>query len=150
LGVVIEGREEGLQVLRDHVIEHRTAGISGCIGGNRWRHKSPHGQQGEDGSARSCPQLYCSFVQYASEMFSRRGGGNTGTHHHAAAATLRCPRGGVAKSAFEILILWHGPCGCPSAMCRLLGPRSLDRNSQERRGLRPTHRLGEAGQEQHL
>src|SRR5919201_4799039 len=86
------------------MVEHRAAGIPRCVGGNGWRQTSPHGQQGEKGSARSCPQLYCSFVQYASEMLSRRCGGNTGTHHHAAAATLRCPRGGVAKSAFEILI----------------------------------------------
>src|SRR5262249_60763944 len=55
-------------------------------------------------TARSCPQLYCSNVQYTSEMLFRRCGGNTGTHHHVAAATLRCPRGGLAKSAFEILI----------------------------------------------
>src|SRR5215468_5281137 len=63
-----------------------------------------HRPQGVDGSTRSCPQLYCSFVQYTSEMLFRRCGGNTGSHHHVAAATLRCPRGGVAKSAFEILI----------------------------------------------
>src|SRR5438128_3965147 len=53
------------------------AGIPGCVGGNRWRHTSPHGQQGENGSARSCPQLYCSFVQYTSKKLTWRWGGNT-------------------------------------------------------------------------
>src|SRR5262245_50335830 len=104
LGVVTARGEEGLQVLGNHMVEHRLAGIPGCVGGNRWRHTNPRRQQGGDGSTRSRPQLYCSFVQYASKMLSRRCGGNTGTHHHAAAATLRCPRGGGAKSAFEILI----------------------------------------------
>jgi len=35
--------EESLQVLRDHGVEHRLAGIPGCVGGNGWRHTSPHG-----------------------------------------------------------------------------------------------------------
>src|SRR3989442_9000420 len=52
------------------------AGIPGCVGGNRWRHTSPHGQEGENGSARSCPQLYCSFVQYTSKNLTRECGGN--------------------------------------------------------------------------
>src|SRR5256884_9524977 len=68
--------EEGLQVLRDHGVEHRMAGIPGCIGGNGWRHTSPHGQQGENGQARSCPQLYCSNVQYTSKKLTREWGGN--------------------------------------------------------------------------
>src|SRR5262249_36731877 len=59
--------EKGLQVLRDHGVEHRMAGIPGCVGGHGWCHTSPHGQQGEDGSTRRCPQLYCSFVQYTSK-----------------------------------------------------------------------------------
>src|SRR5262245_3189163 len=70
LGVVVERGEEGLQVLRDHVVEHRAAGIPRCIGGYCWRHTSPHGQQGEKGSARSCLQLYYSFVQYTSKMLT--------------------------------------------------------------------------------
>src|SRR6266571_7019353 len=92
--------EEGLQVLCDHVVEHRAAGIPRCVGGHRWRHTSPHEQQGEEGSARSCLQLYCSYVQYTSKMLPRRCGGNTGTHRRAAAATLCCPGGGGGKSAF--------------------------------------------------
>src|SRR5215510_9727751 len=96
--------EKGLQVLRNHSVEHRLAGIPGCVGGNRWRHTNPRRQQGVDGRTRSYPQLYCSFVQYASKMLCRRCGGNTGTHHHVAVATLWCPHGRVAKSAFEILI----------------------------------------------
>src|SRR5215813_2751502 len=59
--------EKGLQVLRDYVVEHRAAGIPRCVGGHRWCHTSPHGQQGESGSARSCLQLYCSFEQYTSK-----------------------------------------------------------------------------------
>src|SRR6516165_8605667 len=59
--------EKGLQVLRDHVVEHRAAGIPRCVGGHRWCHTSPHGQQGESGSARRRLQLYCSFVQYTSK-----------------------------------------------------------------------------------
>src|ERR671924_2107714 len=117
MGVVMARGEEGLQVLRNHVVEHRLARIPGCVGGNGWRHTSPHEQQGENGSTRSYPQLYCSFVQYSSEMLSRRGGGSTGTHHYAAAATLRCPRGGVAKSAFEILIHLPANLGVLSLRC---------------------------------
>ncbi len=57
--------EKGLQVLRDHVIEHRAAGISGCVGSHRWRHTSPHGQQGEKGHAISYPSilLICSVYK---------------------------------------------------------------------------------------
>jgi hypothetical protein len=42
------------------------AGIPGCIGGNRWRHNSPHGQQGEGGSAKSYPK-------YTAHMYSIQG-----------------------------------------------------------------------------
>ena len=107
--------EQGLQVLCDHVVEHRAAGIPRYVGGHRWRHTSPHGQVGRDGSARSCQQLHCSFVQYTSEMFPRRCGGNTGTHHHAAAATLRCPRGGWQKVRLKFL---YTP---PSGRARIAG-----------------------------
>src|SRR5215470_14668381 len=68
--------EEGLQVLRDHVVEHRAAGIPRCVGSNRWRHTSPHVQVGSNGSARSCHQLYCSFVQYTSKKLTRECGRN--------------------------------------------------------------------------
>ena len=44
LGVISKRGEKGLQVLRDHVVEHRAAGIPGCVGSHRWRHTSPHGQ----------------------------------------------------------------------------------------------------------
>src|SRR5215831_18117154 len=86
--------EEGLQVLRDHGVEHRLARIPGCIGGNGWRHTSPHGQQGENGQARSCPQLYCSYVQYTSKKLPWGWGGNTWDAgscrgSHAACATRR-------------------------------------------------------------
>ncbi len=30
-GVGIERGEKGLQVLRDHVVEHRAAGVPGCV-----------------------------------------------------------------------------------------------------------------------
>src|SRR5215475_14604441 len=39
---------------------------------------------------------------------------------------------------------------CASGRLSLLRQLSLDRNGQKRRGRRPTHRLGEAGQEEHL
>src|SRR5205085_5433038 len=104
LGVVMARGEEGLQVLRNHVVEHRMARIPGCVGGNGWRYTSPHGQQGENGSARSCPQLYCSFVQHTSQMLTWECGERHGTHRLAPAATLRCPRDGSGKSAFEIPI----------------------------------------------
>src|SRR5262249_25734324 len=67
LGVVMQRGEKGLQVRRDHVVEHRAAGLPRCVGGHRWCHTSPHGQQGESGSARRRLQLYCSFVQYTSK-----------------------------------------------------------------------------------
>src|SRR5205823_6314040 len=72
----------------------RLAGIPGCIGGNGWRHTSPHGQQGENGQARSCPQLYCSNVQYTSKNLTRECGGNIRDASPCSAA--------VAKSAFGI------------------------------------------------
>src|SRR5262249_39386313 len=75
-------------------------------GVRRWQRLAPYKPPrtaGENGSTRSCPQLYCSFVQYASEMLSRRCGGNTGTHHHAAAATLRCRAAGWEKVRLKFL-----------------------------------------------
>src|SRR5215472_12714245 len=90
--------EEGLQVLGDHVVEHRAAGIPRCVGGNGWRHTSPHGQQGENGRARSCPQLYCSFVQYTSKKLIRGWGRNM---------RYASPCYGGGKIAFKILI--HSP-----------------------------------------
>ena len=66
--------EKGLQVLRDHVIEHRAAGISGCVGSHRWRHTSPHGQQGEKGHAISYPSilLICSVYKQKIDQGMRR------------------------------------------------------------------------------
>src|SRR5215831_14964562 len=69
LGVFRERGEKGLQVLRDHVVAHRAAGIPRCVGGHRWRHTSPHVQVGRDGRARICRLLYCTYVQYTSKMF---------------------------------------------------------------------------------
>src|SRR5262245_51844787 len=86
--------EEGLQVLRNHCVEHRIAGITRRVGGNRWRHNSPHRQQGEDESARSCPPIYCSNVQYTSKKLTRECGGNMRDASPCRAA--------VAKSAFGI------------------------------------------------
>jgi hypothetical protein len=63
-------------VLRDDVVQHRAAGIPRCVSGNRWRHTSPHRQQGENGRARSCPPIYCLFVQYTSKKLARGCGGN--------------------------------------------------------------------------
>src|SRR5262245_27106828 len=94
LGVVMARGEEGLQVLRNHFVEHRIAGITRCVGGNRWRHTSPHRQQGEEGSARSCPLIYCSNVQYTSKKLTRECGGNM-------RGASPC-RAAVAKSAFGI------------------------------------------------
>src|SRR5215831_10664132 len=85
--------EESLQVLRDDGVEHRLAGISGCVGGNGWRHTSPHVQVGSNGSARICHQLYCSFVQYTSKKLIRGWGRNT---HYAS------PCRGGGKIAFKI------------------------------------------------
>src|SRR4030095_15319870 len=95
--------EKGLQVLRDHVVEHRAAGIPRCVGGHRWCHTSPHGQQGESGSARRCPQLYCSFVQYTSkkvdEGMRRKYAGYT-TLPPPSLCVSRYPHGGGGKIAF--------------------------------------------------
>ena len=40
----VERGEKGLEMVRDHFIEHRAARIAWFVGGNRWRHKSPHVQ----------------------------------------------------------------------------------------------------------
>ena len=95
--------EKGLQVLRDHVVEHRAAGIPGCVGGNGWRHTNPHRQQGENGNARSCPPIYYSNVQYTSKKLTRECEGNMRDASPCRAA--------VAKSAFEILIHASGGMG---------------------------------------
>jgi hypothetical protein len=42
--VVMARGEESLQGLRDHGVEHRLAGIPGCVGSNGWCQTSPHGQ----------------------------------------------------------------------------------------------------------
>src|SRR5262249_35502353 len=94
LGVVMARGEEGLQVLRNHFVEHRIAGITRCVGGNRWRHTSPHRQQGEEGSARSCPLIYCSNVQYTSKKLTWECGGNMRGASPCCAA--------VPKSAFKL------------------------------------------------
>src|SRR5262245_4061568 len=67
LGVIRERGEKGLQVLRDHVVEHRAAGIPRCVGGHRWRHTRPHVQEGSKGSARKCHLIYCTNVHYTSK-----------------------------------------------------------------------------------
>src|SRR5262249_42355459 len=89
--------EKGLQVLRDHVVEHRATGIPRCVGGHGWRHTSPHGQQGENGSTRSCHSIYCSFVQYASKMFPEDTEETRGTHHRATVPSLCVVHTVVAK-----------------------------------------------------
>src|SRR5262245_54331608 len=103
--------EEGLQVLRNHCVEHRIAGITRRVGGNRWRHNSPHRQQGEDESARSCPPIYCSNVQYTSKKLTRECGGNMRDASPCRAA--------VAKSAFGIPVhadlRGYGRSGCPAS-----------------------------------
>src|SRR5262245_5024524 len=79
------------------------AGIPGCVGGHGWCHTSPHGQQGEDGSTRRCPQLYCSFVQYTSkkvdEGMRRKYAGYT-TLPPPSLCVIRYPHGGGGKIAF--------------------------------------------------
>src|SRR5262249_16916856 len=97
LGVIRERGEKGLQVLCDHVVEHRAAGIPRCVGGHRWRHTSPRVQVGRDGSARICHLIYCTYVQYSSKMF---GWGEEGNKRYAP----RCPHGGGSKIPFEIPI----------------------------------------------
>src|SRR5215470_12801035 len=89
--------EEGLQVLRDHVVEHRAAGIPRYVGGHCWRHTSPHGQQGEQGSTRSCHPIYCSNVQYASKIFPEDTEETRGTHHRATVPSLGVVHTVVAK-----------------------------------------------------
>src|SRR5438093_11956073 len=86
-------------MLRDHVVEHRLAGIPGCVGGNRWRHNSPYGQQGVDRRARHCLQLYCSFVQYTSKMLPQDVEETRSMRRLASARVSRCPSGG-GKIAF--------------------------------------------------
>src|SRR5262245_45428995 len=92
--------EEGLQVLRNHVVEHGLAGIPGCVGGHGWCHTSSHGQQGEDGSTRRCPQLYCSFVQYTSKKVDEECGGNMRD-------TPLCRRRHSALSAYPLSARWQ-------------------------------------------
>src|SRR5215813_6922300 len=102
--------EEGLQVLRNHFVEQRIAGITRRVGGNRWRHNSPHRQQGEDGSTRSCLSIYCSNVQYTSKKLTRECGRNMRD-------ASPCRAAAVAKSAFGIPI--HGLEKAPySPPCR--------------------------------
>ena len=98
-----ERGEEGLQVLRNHVVEYRIAGITRCIGGNRWRHNSPHGQQGMDRRTRSCPSIYCSNVQYTRKKLTRECGGNMRD-------ASPCRAAAVTKRAFGIPIhlQWAG------------------------------------------
>src|SRR5215471_4189421 len=105
--------EESLQGLCNHSVEHRLAGIPRCVGGNRWRHTSPHGQEGEDGRARICPLLYCTYVQYTSKMFGWGKKETSGMHRvvrAAAGAKYRlkflytCTPGGVSCTA-------PTPCG---------------------------------------
>src|SRR5262249_52261938 len=95
LGVIRERGEQGLQVLRDHVLEHRAAGIPRCVGDHCWRHTSPHVQVGRDGSARICHLLYCSYVQCTSKMLGWEEAGNK-------RYAPRCPRGSSSKIPFEI------------------------------------------------
>src|SRR5215472_6009749 len=95
--------EEGLQVLRDHVVEHRAAGIPRCVGGHGWRHTSPHGQQGENGSTRSCHPIYCSNVQYESKMLPEDTEDTRGTHHHAPVPSLCVVHAVVAKVRLKFL-----------------------------------------------
>jgi hypothetical protein len=40
LGVGVECGEKGLEMVGNHGIEHRAAGVPGFIGGNSWRHAS--------------------------------------------------------------------------------------------------------------
>src|SRR5262249_53122414 len=105
--------EEGRQVLRNHFVEHRIAGITRCVGGNRWRHDSPHRQQGEDGSARSCPPIYCSNVQCTSKKLTRECGGNM-------RGASPC-RAAVPKSAFGIPI-HYVPFSCVWKLFRIYLP----------------------------
>ena len=42
-GVGVQGSQRGLQMVRDHFIEHRPARIAGFIGGNGKRHESIQG-----------------------------------------------------------------------------------------------------------
>src|SRR5215510_995207 len=100
--------EEGLQVLRDHVVEHRAAGIPRCIGGHRWRHTSPHGQQGENGSTRRCHLIYCSNVQYTSKMFPEDTEETRGTHHRATVPSLCVVHTVVTKVRLKFLSM-EGP-----------------------------------------
>src|SRR6266568_5642051 len=97
------------------------AGIPGCVGSNGWRHTSPHGQQRENGRARSCLQLYCSFVQYTSKMFGWREEGNT-------RYAPRCPCGGSGKIAFVFPAQFIAVCRRSKIVA--MGTRSARRGSR--------------------
>src|SRR5262245_40668517 len=96
VGLVVERGEQGLQGFRNDVGEHRAAGSPRCVGGNGWRHTSPHGQQGMERRARSCPPIYCSQVQNTSQKLTRECRGNMRD-------ASPCRAAAVAKSALEFL-----------------------------------------------
>jgi hypothetical protein len=87
LGIVVAQGEKGLQVYRDHFVEHRATWSAGFVGRNSRRPKSPHGQHRGEGSARSCRRLYCTAEE------------TSGTRHLAAAPAPRCPRGCGGKAS---------------------------------------------------
>src|SRR5215831_12310403 len=69
--------EKGLQVLRDHVVEHRAARIPRCVGGHRWRHTSPHGQQGERAEVPEVAFNYTAHLfSIQAKKLTREYGGN--------------------------------------------------------------------------
>src|SRR5215510_2139970 len=85
------------------MVEYRAAGIPRCVSGHGWRHTSPHGQQGEKGSARSCHSIYCSNIQYASKMFPEDTEDTRGTHHRATVPSLCVVHAVVAKVRLKFL-----------------------------------------------
>ncbi len=68
IGVVVERGKKGLQVFRDHVVEHGATRVTGFVSGNSWRHESTHVQHCGDRGERKCHQLYCSYEHYSRKI----------------------------------------------------------------------------------
>ena len=70
VGIVVKRGEKGLQVFRDHVVEHGAARIAGFVGGNSWRHESTHVQHCGDRGDKKCRRLYCTYEHYSRKITS--------------------------------------------------------------------------------
>ena len=103
IGVVSARGEKGLQVLRDHGVEHRAGWDPGV---RRWQPLAPYEPPQTAGRGWKCQELPSTILLICSvykQNITSGYGGNTRDAPLCLLRTLRCPRGG-GKIAFEILI----------------------------------------------